>query len=170
MQSQTMNTENVSGKTIFIKMVLDAWETHQGRFNKLLDSLTEEQLMSATAPGRNRGIYLAGHLIAVNDGMLPLLGFGEKIQPGLETVFIRNADDPTAEYPTMESLKQYRDEVNARLAAGMAAMQPDDWFTKHSSVSAEDFAREPHRNKLNILINRTNHLSYHLGQLAYLVR
>jgi len=42
--------------------------------------------------------------------------------------------------------------------------QPDEWFAKHSAVSAEDFAKEPHRNKLNILVNRTNHHSYHLGQ------
>jgi hypothetical protein len=29
-------------------------------------------------------------------------------------------------------------------------------------------AKEPHRNKLNLLMNRTNHLSYHLGQLVLL--
>ena len=33
-------------------------------------------------------------------------------------------------------------------------------------VSDEDFAREPHRNKLNVLISQTNHLSYHPGQLS----
>ena len=49
-------------------------------------------------------------------------------------------------------------------------MQPEDWFTKHSAISAEDFAKEPHRNKLNILINRTVHQGYHMGQLAYLVK
>lgn len=39
---------------------------------------------------------------------------------------------------------------------------------KHSAVSEEDFAKEPHRNKLNLLLNRTNHLSYHHGQLVFL--
>ena len=47
-------------------------------------------------------------------------------------------------------------------------MQPEDWFQKHSSVSAEDFAKEPHRNKLNIMITRATHLAYHTGQMALL--
>jgi hypothetical protein len=46
----------------------------------------------------------------------------------------------------------------------------DEWFTRHNNVSAADFANEPHRNKLNIIINRTNHTSYHLGQLVYLAK
>jgi len=36
------------------------------------------------------------------------------------------------------------------------------------AVSDEDFSKEPHRNKLNVIINRTNHMSYHLGQLILL--
>ena len=32
----------------------------------------------------------------------------------------------------------------------------------------EDFIKEPHRNKLNIILTRTTHLSYHTGQLALL--
>jgi hypothetical protein len=32
-------------------------------------------------------------------------------------------------------------------------------------ISEQDFAKEPMRNKLNVLINRTNHLAYHYGQL-----
>jgi len=47
-------------------------------------------------------------------------------------------------------------------------MPTDEWFTRHNKVSEADFAKEPHRNKLNIIINRTSHMSYHLGQMAYL--
>jgi hypothetical protein len=50
----------------------------------------------------------------------------------------------------------------------MATLQPAEWFNRHTVVSEADFEKEPHRNKLNLLINRTNHLSYHLGQLIYL--
>ena len=32
----------------------------------------------------------------------------------------------------------------------------------------EDFIKEPHRNKLNVLLTRTTHLAYHAGQLALL--
>jgi hypothetical protein len=47
-------------------------------------------------------------------------------------------------------------------------MKPDDWFAKHTAVSAEDFAKEPFRNKLNIIVTRTTHLQYHIGQLQLL--
>jgi len=38
----------------------------------------------------------------------------------------------------------------------------------YKGFSAEDFAKEPHRNKLNIIISRTSHLQYHTGQIALL--
>jgi hypothetical protein len=47
-------------------------------------------------------------------------------------------------------------------------LKPEEWFGKHTAVSAEDFAKEPHRNKLNILLTRTTHLAYHTGQLQLL--
>ncbi len=149
-------------------MVLDEWEKQNTRFNKLLDTLTHELLLSEVAPGRNRGIYLAGHLIAVNDAILPMLGFGEKLYPQLEKIFLASPDKSGLEMPSIDELKKYRDEINAELSHRIGRLQPEEWFTKHASVSTGDFAKEPHRNKLNILINRTNHLSYHLGQLAFL--
>jgi hypothetical protein len=35
-------------------------------------------------------------------------------------------------------------------------------------MTEEDFEKEPGRNKLSVLINRTNHMAYHLGQLVLL--
>ena len=170
MQTQTITNEKTPDTKLFIKMVLDAWETYNARFNKLLDTVTDEQLLSETAPGRNRGIYLAGHLVAVADGMLPILGIGEKVHPELEQIFLTNPDKFVVEIPSVEEIKKYRDEINAKLSYYFGQLQPAEWFEKRTAVSDEDFVKEPHRNKLNILINRTNHLSYHLGQLAYLVK
>ena len=39
-----------------------------------------------------------------------------------------------------------------------------DWVQRHSAVSEEDFAKDASRNRFSILLSRTNHLSYHLGQ------
>ncbi|THU37091.1 DinB family protein [Niastella caeni] len=153
---------------LFIKMAVAAWDTHFVRADKLFAELSDEQLATETAPGRNTGIYLLGHLVAVTDGMLPLLGFGEKLYPHLEKIFLTSPDKSGLEMPTVPELRKYWKEVNAALSAGIAKTTPDEWFRKHTAVSAEDFAREPHRNKLNVLINRTNHQSYHLGQLIYL--
>ena len=45
-------------------------------------------------------------------------------------------------------------------------MMPDDWFSRHTAMTDEDFEKEPGRNKLSVVINRTNHMAYHLGQLV----
>jgi hypothetical protein len=33
-------------------------------------------------------------------------------------------------------------------------------------VSEEDFAKEPHRNRFTLLLSRTGHLAFHLGQVV----
>ncbi len=151
-----------------IKMTIAEWQKQNGRLDKLLDTLSDEQFSAATAPDRNSGIYLVGHLAAVNDGMLPLLGFGPKLHPELEAIFLTNPENAGAEKPSLATLKNYWKEINATLGQHINAMKAADWLTRHTAVSEEDFSKEPHRNKLNIIINRTNHQSYHLGQLAYL--
>ena len=169
MQTQIANA-SIPVKAIFIKMALGAWESYNARVKKLLDELTDEQLLAETAPGRNRGIYLIGHLVAVSDGLFPILGFGERLYPELDKIFLENPDRSNLEIPSINKIKEYWNTVNAKLADHMSQMPADEWFTRHNNVSEEDFAKEPHRNKLNIIINRTNHSSYHLGQLIYLVK
>ncbi len=56
------------------------------------------------------------------------------------------------------------------LAKHFNILQPNEWLGKHTAVSEEDFIKEPHRNRLNVVIGRTNHLSHHLGQLTLLKR
>jgi hypothetical protein len=157
-------------KELFIKMVLSNWELQISRMNNLLGKLSDEELSAPTATNRNTGVYLLGHLAAISDGMFTFLGLGERLNPAMDEPFLRNPENSGLEKPSITELKRYWNEVNTLLAQKINAMPVDEWFTRHTAVSEEDFAKEPHRNKLNIVINRTNHLSYHLGQLAYLVR
>ena len=166
MSTITTNTE----KELFIKMVLSNWELQISRMNNLLGKLSDEELSAQTAPGRNTGVYLLGHLAAVSDGLFTFLGVGERLNPAMDDIFLRKPDNSGIEKPSIVELKEYWNKVNALLADKIGQIQPDEWFTRHTAVSEEDFVKEPHRNKLNIIINRTNHLSYHLGQLAYLVK
>jgi hypothetical protein len=151
-----------------VKMVLDVWNTQLNRATALVENLTEEQLQKEVAPGRNTGVYLTGHLIAVHDAMLPLLNMGDKLFPELEDTFIKHPDKSGLEKPSLKLLKQYWKELDTKLATNFGKLSAEEWFQKHNSVSAEDFVKEPHRNKLNIIITRTNHLTYHLGQLNLL--
>ena len=151
-----------------VKMTLTAWNAQNASFNQLLSELSDEQLNKEIAPGKNTGTYLLGHLVAVSDGMLPLLGFGDKLFPSLEEVFIKNPDKSGLEKASVAELKQNLIEVNAKLNGHIQSTTPSEWMERHTAVSAEAFEKEPHRNKLNIIISRTNHMAYHLGQLALL--
>ena len=168
MQTQTATEETITVKTVFIKMALSAWQSYNARVKKLLDALPDEHLLAETAPGRNSGIYLIGHLIAVSDGLFPILGFGERLYPQLDKIFLESPDKSTIERPSLNELKEYWNKVNAKLEEHISKMPEDEWFARHNNVSEADFAKEPHRNKLNVIINRTSHQSYHLGQLNYL--
>src|SRR3954463_4872870 len=101
---------------LVIKTVLSGWETQNTRVNKLLDELSEEQMLSEIAPGKNRGIYLLGHLAAVNDNLIPLLGVGEKLYPQLTPVFLSSPDKPDLLSPSLTELKQYWNKINATLS------------------------------------------------------
>src|SRR5581483_3345434 len=152
-------------KQLMVKMVLDLWNQRLKATDEKFSSLTDEQLQTEVAPGRNRAIYLLGHLTAVHDHMLPLLGFESQNYPQLDEPFIKKADKEVKEIPSASELRKQWKEINAKLAAHFNKLTPDEWFQKHTAVSAEDFAKEPHRNRLNVVNGRIAHLQSHLGQL-----
>lgn len=161
---KTTATEN----EIFVKMIVDAWKTQNERVDKFLEEVSDEQLRSEIADGKNSGVYLVGHLAAVNDSLFDILGLGEKIQPQLEEIFLRNPDGEESKNYSIDDLKKYWNDINAKLSQKFGELSADDWFEKHTAVSDEDFAKEPHRNRLNVLLSRTIHQSGHLGQLNLL--
>ena len=151
-----------------IKMVLDRWNGSIANLNKILNAISDEQLQKEIAPGKNRGTYLLGHLIAVHDDMLGLLDMGEKQYPQLFEPYIKSADKVISDLPSTSELRNYWTKQCQMLQEKFEGTAAATWFEKHTAVSAEDFEKEPHRNKLNIIITRTSHLQYHTGQIALL--
>ena len=167
---KTMDTRNdqVIPSELFVKMAISAWQTQNSQVDKLLTELSDEKLMREIAPGKNTGIYLLGHLTAIHDNLFPLLGFGEKLYPQLEKIFVSSPDKSGLDFPELSEIKRYWKEVNTKLSNHVNQLSPSEWFKRHNAVSEEDFQKEPHRNKLNVLLNRTSHQSYHLGQMVLL--
>ena len=149
-----------------VASAVHAWKLHVERADKLFSGLSEQQLLAEVAPGKNRLVYLWGHLIAVHDAMLPLLGLGPRRHPELDAAFLTGADKTVAELPSAAELKDLWNDVNGRLLAGFNGFTAADWAQKHSAVSDEDFAANPLRNRLAILLSRTAHVAYHHGQAA----
>jgi hypothetical protein len=111
-------------ETSLIDSALRNWRSTVDRAGKLFGDLSQEQLLQEVAPGKNRVIYLWGHLTAFNIWQ----------------------------------------ETSQILWTGFSKLSVADWLQKHGAVSEEDFLREPHRNRFTILLARTAHIAYHLGQ------
>jgi hypothetical protein len=153
---------------LFAATVLSNWELALKRISTIFDRHTDADLVRPIAPGKNRALYLLGHLVAIHDNMVPLLGLGERRYPQLDALFLTNPDNPAAELPPASELRKNWTSINTFLTERLREWKPEEWLQKHTAVTAEDFAKEPHRNRLNVVLSRTGHVSYHAGQLALL--
>jgi uncharacterized damage-inducible protein DinB len=155
----------VTSHELSVQVAINSWRLVLERANKTLSNLSEDQLLKEVAAGRNRLIYLWGHLTAVHDAMFPILGLGERLHPELDAIFVSSPDKRGAQLSPVKELKKYWDEVNGRLISQFASLSEDEWLQRHNAVSEEDYAKDPTRNRLAVLLSRTNHMSYHLGQI-----
>lgn len=147
----------------YLAVSLNTWKTTLERADKLFSGLTEKQAKLEVAPGKNRLIYLMGHLTAVSDRMFEALDLGPRLRPEFDELFLTNPDRKM-ELPPLVEVKAAWEKVNAELSKKIQALAPEDWLLKHSAVSDEDFAKDPTRNRLAMLLSRTGHVAYHLGQ------
>jgi len=147
-----------------VALGLKAWKTQIDRADKLFGTLSSEEVLREIAPGRNRLLYLWGHLTAIHDAMLPLLGLRERLHPEFDVAFVSSPDKSRADIPSHEQVRRAWNVVNAELWKGFETMSWSDWGQRHSAVSEEDFAKDASRNRFAVLLSRTNHLAYHLGQ------
>jgi hypothetical protein len=136
-----------------ITQVISAWQLQNRRVNNIINKLSAAEFYQETAPGRNSGIYLLGHLVAVNDTMLPLFGFRERLYPELDELFVHTPDKSGQVFPAPWILKGYWNHLNEILADHFAALAPDQWHTSHTAM----------------LIGRTIHQAHHTGQLTFLL-
>ena len=65
-----------------VDLTLGVWKSDIGRATKFFSDISDEELLREICPGRNRLIYLLGHLTAVNDALFPLLRFRRAALPG----------------------------------------------------------------------------------------
>lgn len=62
-----------------VSVAIASWKNTVERADKVFSALPEEQFLQEVAPGRNRVIYLLGHLTTVHDGLHTILGLGERL-------------------------------------------------------------------------------------------
>jgi len=156
----------MTNEELLSSVPLQSWKQVIGRFDKVLAELSDEQLQKQVAPGKNRLFYFLCHLTAVHDRLLSLLDLGERLHPELDEAFITNPDRALADPVSAAELRKAWAEINTRLTAAFEKLTPAEWLVKHTAVSDEDFAKDPTRNRMAVVMSRTNHVSFHTGQVV----
>src|SRR5467141_1544610 len=155
----------MTSQQLSVKVAINSWRLVLERTDKIFSNVSEDQLLREVAPGKNRLIYLWGHLTASHDAMFPILGLGPRLHPELENIFISNPDK-TMQLPPAHELKKYWYQVTGKLLSQFETLSADEWLQRPHALRGEHYAREPARKRLAVLLSRTNHISCHLGQMT----
>ena len=148
-----------------INQLLDQWDNKIQETTDLFVSFREQHAMEPVGPGKNRVIYILGHLIVASDCFLAALELNGRCYPEYDELFL-TPQHPANEYPAYDLLLQQWVSINEILSAYLRQLSPADWKSKHNYISETDFIFEHKRNKFNVLLNRNAHLFHHAGQLA----
>jgi len=97
--------------------------------------------------------------------MISQLRLGDSKHADLAETFLKQPDGAVETLPSLAELRQSWKDLNARLTTLFGQLTPAEWVERHALVSEEDFAKEPHRNRLAIFLSRVSHTAYHFGQL-----
>ena len=165
-----MSQTDARAADLFARTAVNSWKLQLARLDEMLAGFSDDELQQEIAPGRNRVFYLLGHLTAVHDRMLPLLGFGPRLHAELDQDFLTTPDKTAADKISAAALRQAWTEVNTALTSAIEALPSEEWLQKHDAVSADDFAREPLRNRLSVLLARTAHVQFHTGQIRLAIK
>jgi hypothetical protein len=90
----------------YVALGLKTWNAQIDSADKLFGGLSSGEILREIAPGRNRLLYLWGHLTAVHDAMLPLLSLGERLHPEFDVAFVSNPDKSRADFPSHEEIRR----------------------------------------------------------------
>jgi hypothetical protein len=158
----------MTNEELFSAVAIAAWKRVVVSVEKQVSSFSDDEVLMEVAPGRNRVYYIVGHLAAIHDRLLPMLGIGDRLHPELDDLFIEHPDRTFADRLSPTQANRTLVEVNTAVTRGVEVMAPLDWLKKHAAVSEEDFIKDPTRNRIAVLESRTAHAMYHAGQIRLL--
>lgn len=149
-----------------IEICLIQWDTYNRRMQKMLDALTIDHFNKAIVPGGNSPSWLMGHLADTDDALLELFGIRKRMFPQLAKIYHHERGTNQTGHLSKEELNTQWKAIVAELDNTFKSMSESDWHNRHMAVTEEDFKKEPHRNKLNVMLSRVSHKASHLGQIG----
>jgi hypothetical protein len=121
-------------------------------------------LLVEVAPGKNRISLPLGVSHRRKRCDVQRLRVGDRLHPELDAVFIAQADR-SVPLPTSTEIAKCWENVHTDLLSRFKRLSSKEWLERHGNVSPEEFERNLTRNRLAVLLGRTNHASYHFGQM-----
>jgi len=148
-----------------IGQLLDMWENKIEETTELFELLGDRFATEPVAPGKNRVIYLLGHLLVIHDGIFEALELGKRSYTHYDELFL-TPQHPANKYPPYDLLLHKWISLNKTLTFQLRHIPFDEWRSKHHYISDTDFALHPTKNKFCVFQCTTMHLFHHSGQLA----
>ena len=136
---------------VLIQTAISSWEQIINRVGTLCSSCSEEQSLVEVASGKNRILYLWGHLTAVDDALFSILRLGERLHPELDAIFIAQPDRSVS-LPTSTEIAKRWEDVHIELLSRFKTLTSKEWLDRHGNVSPEEFEQKPTRNRLAVLL------------------
>jgi uncharacterized damage-inducible protein DinB len=149
-----------------LEICLLQWDAYNRRMQKMLESFPDEKYFEPIVSGGNSPSWLMGHLADTDDALLELFGIRQRLFPELAKHYHHERGTNQAGHLSKTELLTKWKTIVAELDRAFKSMSESDWHSKHTAVSEEDFKKEPHRNKLNVMLSRVTHKASHLGQIA----
>lgn len=151
-----------------LSICLLQWDTYNKRMQKALDTLSDENFHKSVVAGGNTPSWIFGHLVDTDDALLELFGIRTRLYPDLKTIYHHEKGSNQSGHLSKSELIKRWNEISAELDKAFKSWSEAEWLNRHTAVSEEDFKKEPHRNKLNVMLSRVSHKASHLGQVAML--
>ncbi len=149
-----------------LEICLLQWNAYNRIMQKTLNAIPDENFYKPIVPGGNSPSWLIGHLADTDDKLLELFGIRERLFPELSTIYHHERHTNQSGHLSKDELNAKWKAIVAELDTAFKSMSESDWHARHLAVSEEDFKKEPHRNKLNVMLSRVTHKASHLGQIA----
>ena len=151
-----------------LEICLLQWDVYNRRLFKTLEILPEENFHKPIVPGGNSASWLLGHLADTDDALLELFAIRTRMFPELAKIYHHERGTNQAGHLSKVDLMAKWNAITTELDKAFKSMSEQDWHSRHQAVTEEDFKKEPHRNKLNVMLSRVGHKASHLGQIAML--
>lgn len=147
-----------------MKTILNQFDLHTRLYNNILYEIDDALSVQRLTENTNHMKWLAGHLLSIRYSLCQLARV-EKEDPFADFFANGKALDDTLDYPKLESIKQYWNDIAGELREGISIL-PDKLLDKEAKF-VSPMADKTVKGMLNFMMH---HEGYHLGQMSMLRR